>query len=83
MSEEEPDNGGTTDQDYRWKWLATLFTGAYGLGYPAWLAGSTVLEYSISLDGATMGVLTLVWLACVVYIVGPETVKTAQSIRGG
>lgn len=85
MTDDEPEttNGGTTEQDYRWKWLSTLYVLGYGLGFPAWLLGSALFDYSITLDGTVLGVMVLVWLACVIYVIGPENVKAAQQIRGG
>jgi len=71
---------GTTDEDYRWRWLATVFTGGYGLGYP--LITFTYPFVQAPYPGAgIMAPLTLGWLACVVYIVGPENIKVAKSLR--
>lgn len=78
---EDTDNGGTTDEDYRWKWLATVFTFFYGLGFPTWVFFRPPLPVVQSVDGALMGLMTLVWLGCVVYIIGPETIKAAKDLR--
>lgn len=75
------DDEGTTNQEYRWKWLSTVYVLAYSLGFPAWVFGSSFFDYALNVDGALMGPLVLVWLACVAYVVGPETVKAAKALR--
>jgi hypothetical protein len=68
---------GTTETDYRWRWLSTIWALAYGLGFPAWalFAGGDV--------GATLlGALVLAWGSTVVYIVGPENVRAWRELRG-
>lgn len=78
---DDTDNGGTTDDDYRWKWLSTIYVFAYGLAFPAWVFGSTLYGYGLGIDGSLMGIMVLAWLACIVYVVGPETVDAAKSLR--
>jgi hypothetical protein len=78
----ETTNAGTTDADYRWKWLSTVFVVVYGLGFPAWVAASSIAGYDIAVSGMLMSVLTLGWLGTIVYAVGPENVKAAKSLRG-
>jgi hypothetical protein len=74
-------NGGTMDADYRWKWLSTVFVGVYGLGFPVWVAVSSVSRGGIGVGGLLMGALTIGWLGCVVYAVGPENVETAKGLQ--
>lgn len=72
---------GTTNEDYRWKKLSTIIVLGYGLGFPVWVMGSTIAHYSLSLDGTLMSVLVLVWLACIIYAIGPENLKAAKELR--
>lgn len=73
---------GTTNEDYRWKKLSTIIVLTFGLGFPLWIMGSTIWNYSLSLDGTLMSVLVLVWLACIIYAIGPENLKAAKEIKG-
>jgi hypothetical protein len=75
-------NGGTTDADYRWKWLSTVFVIVHGLGFPVWVTASSIVGYDISVGGPLLSVLALGWLGAVIYAVGPENVKAAKSLRG-
>jgi hypothetical protein len=78
MSESESDRG-TTDADYRWHYLSTLWSIIYGLGFPAAL-GYGLFE---NIPSSAMAALIIAWGGTVVYIVGPENVKAWQSLRGG
>jgi hypothetical protein len=71
---------GTTDEDYRASWLSTVFTLAYGLGFPVAVFASAWWGLGLP-PGTLMGVLVLAWLGCVVYIVGPENIRAAKSLR--
>lgn len=85
MSDESDESGdidestaGTTETDYRWRWLSTLWALGYGFGFPAW-----VLATSVDVGAAVLGSLLLAWGSTVVYIVGPENVKAWQELRAG
>lgn len=70
------DNGGTEESDYRWKWLSTLWSGFYGLGFPLWVfVDVPFLVPPEAVNGFLLGALLTGWGTTVVYIVGPENVK--------
>ena len=72
------ETAGTTEADYRWRWLSTIYALVYGLGVPAW-----VLTQGIDDVGAVWSsALALAWGSVVVYIVGPENVRAWQELRG-
>lgn len=73
----------TTDPAWRWKYLSTMFAVIYGLGFPAWVLVVPVVVVAPTVDGAMMGVLTLVWLATAAYILGPDMLVAAQKARAG
>ena len=78
-SDDVDEDGGTTEADYRWKWLSTIYALVYGLGVPAW-----VLTQGMDDVGAVWSsALALAWGSVVVYIVGPENVRAWQELRGG
>ena len=73
------EDGGTTEADYRWKWLSTIYAFAYGLGLPA-----VIFTRGTGDIGAVWtSALLLAWGSTVVYIVGPENVRAWQELRGG
>lgn len=74
-----PSDGGTTDSDYRWRFLSTLWALGYGFGFPAVLAS----PYAFDAPGSVHAALTLAWGATVVYVIGPENVEAWKSLRGG
>ncbi|CAL92479.1 hypothetical protein BJ1_gp57 [Halorubrum virus BJ1] len=72
------DGAVTTESDYRWRWLSTIYALAYGLGVPAW-----VLYHGTADVGAVWSsALALAWGSVVVYIVGPENVRAWRELRG-
>jgi len=83
MSADEADDvdgdGGTTEADYRWRWLSTIWALVYGLGVPAWLLTKGMGDVGAIWSPA----LALAWGSVVVYIVGPENVRAWQELRGG
>lgn len=82
---EDPSDGFTTSEEYRHPYLSTIWSFGYGFGFPIWVFVSTVTPSTSPADigGVLMGVLTLVWLATVAYIVGPETIRQARKLKGG
>ncbi len=77
-ADDTTDGTGTTEADYRWRWLSTIWALVYGFGYPAVLA-------TVGLDVSEVVMLALVtaWGGTVVYIIGPENVKAWKELRGG
>lgn len=81
MSDEaESDGAGTTNEDYRWKGLSTLWSIVYGLGLPAYLIATQVLSAVEILPGTVLSVLLLAWGATVVYVIGPENVEAWKKL---
>ena len=79
MSDETVDDtAGTTETDYRWRWLSTIWALAYGLGFPAW-----ALSVGADIGTGLMSAFVLAWGATVVYVVGPENVRAWRDLRGG
>ena len=76
-SDDVDEGGGTTETDYRWRWLSTIWALAYGLCFPAWalFAGADV-------NVAVLGALILAWGGTVVYVIGPENVRAWRELRG-
>ena len=71
-------DGGTTEADYRWRWLSTIYALAYGLGVPAWV----LTQGTADIGAVWSSALALAWGSVVVYIVGPENVRAWQELRG-
>lgn len=69
---------GTTDSDYRWRWLSSIWALVYGLGFPAWVGTHGLETHSV-----VLAALVLAWGGTVVYIVGPENVKAWHELRTG
>jgi 4-hydroxybenzoate polyprenyltransferase len=71
---------GTTNEDYRWRWLATTWALGYGFGYPAWMAAvaASPIEYP---PGTLQGAFVTAWLATVVYVIGPENIKAVKEMK--
>ncbi len=61
-ADDTTDGTGTTEADYRWRWLSTIWALVYGFGYPAVLA-------TVGLDVSEVVMLALVtaWGGTVVY----------------
>ncbi|MFC5278646.1 hypothetical protein ACFPM1_07745 [Halorubrum rubrum] len=83
MSDEPTNDGdesaaGTTEADYRWRWLSTIYAFAYGLGLPAWI----LTKGTADIGAVWSSALLLAWGSTVVYIVGPENVRAWQDLRG-
>jgi hypothetical protein len=78
---DESDKAVTTESDYRWKGLSTIFALLYGIGFPAW-AVLLPLYGEPYPPGTLMGVLVLAWGGTVVYIIGPENVKAFKNLKG-
>jgi hypothetical protein len=76
-SDDVDQDGGTTETDYRWRWLSTIWALAYGLGFPAW-----VLFAGVDVNVAVLGALILAWGGTVVYVIGPENVRAWRELRG-
>jgi hypothetical protein len=78
-SDVDEETAGTTETDYRWKWLSTIYALVYGLGVPAW-----VLTHGTADIGAVWSsALALQWGAVAVYIIGPENVRAWKELRSG
>lgn len=71
------DSSGTTESDYRWQWLSTIWSVAFGLGFPA-----VVLAADASVSAPVMASFLLAWGGTVVYIIGPENVKAWRQLKG-
>ena len=85
MSEKEapdPEQVGTTNEDYRWKGLSTLWCLIYGLGFPFWIALSNFYGWGLP-TWEVMAPLSLAWGGTVVYIIGPENIESWKKLRGG
>lgn len=78
----EEDGSVTTNEDYRWRWLSTLWAIIFGFGFALWVFASSVFGFEYP-PGTLMGVLTMAWGATVVYVIGPETVEQWKNLRGG
>jgi len=76
------DNGGTTDADYRWQWLATIWALAFGLGFPTWALILRPLLDHYPPSAPIMASLLLAWGGTVGYIIGPENIKAWRDLRG-
>ena len=77
-SDDVDETVGTTEADYRWRWLSTIWALAYGLGFPAW-----ALVVGVDVGAALLSALILAWGGTVVYVIGPENVRAWQELRGG
>lgn len=73
------DTAGTTEADYRWRWLSTIYALAYGLGVPA----VVLFKGTADIGAVWSSALALQWGAVAVYIIGPENVRAWQELRGG
>lgn len=73
---------GTTDEDYRWRWLSTAFCLIYGLGLPSFYLVAAVMRWETP-SAMVASILILVWGGTAVYIIGPENVKAFQKLRDG
>jgi len=74
----DEETAGTTEADYRWRWLSTIWALAYGLGFPVW-----ALVVGVDVGAALLSALILAWGGTVVYVIGPENVRAWQELRGG
>lgn len=74
----DDETAGTTETDYRWRWLSTLWALVYGVGFPAWVATLGIETHSV-----VLAALVTAWGATVVYIVGPENVRAWHELRTG
>jgi len=72
------DGAVTTETDYRWRWLSTIWVLVYGLGFPAW-----VLALGVDVGAGVLSALILAWGGTVVYVIGPENVRAFRELRGG
>ena len=70
---------GTTEADYRWKWLSTIYAFVYGLGLPAVI----FTKGTADIGAVWTSALLIAWGSTVVYIVGPENVRAWQELRSG
>lgn len=71
----------TKSDDYRAVWLSTAWSVWYGFGFPAWVFASSTKYVSLP-PGTAMTVMTTIWIATVVYIIGPGTVREARKAMG-
>ncbi|GAA0539694.1 hypothetical protein GCM10008994_13500 [Halorubrum ejinorense] len=72
------DGAVTTETDYRWRWLSTIWVLVYGLGFPAW-----ALTVGTDVGAALLSALILAWGGTVVYVIGPENVRAFRELRSG
>jgi len=76
--QDDTDNGAvTTETDYRWRWLSTIWVLVYGLGFPVW-----ALALGVDLGAGVLSALILAWGGTVVYVIGPENVRAFRELRG-
>jgi hypothetical protein len=76
--QDDTDNGAvTTETDYRWRWLSTIWVLVYGLGFPAW-----ALAVGVDVGATLLSALILAWGGTVVYVIGPENVRAFRDLRG-
>lgn len=78
-SDDVDDAAGTTQTDYRWRWLSTIYALVYGLGTPAWV----LTQRTGDVGAVWSSAVALAWGSVAVYIVGPENVRAWQELRGG
>ena len=72
------DGAVTTETDYRWRWLSTIWVLVYGLGFPTW-----ALSVGVDVGAGLLSALILAWGGTVVYVIGPENVRAFRELRGG
>ena len=76
--QDDVDDGAvTTEADYRWRWLSTIWVFVYGLGFPSW-----ALAVGVDVGAALLSALILAWGGTVVYVIGPENVRAWRELRG-
>lgn len=71
-------SGGTTDAQYRWKYLSSVVAGGLALGWPAAIAFGGVDPSA--LDGGTWSALTGGWVLSVVYTIGTDTYRAIKQV---
>mgnify|MGYP006934457981 FL=1 len=76
-TDDADDGAVTTETDYRWRWLSTIWVLVYGLGFPAW-----ALALGVDLGAGVLSALILAWGGTVVYVIGPENVRAFRELRG-
>lgn len=79
------DNGGTSSQDYRWKWLSTVLAVPLGLSYPA-LVVSGAATTTVALGAVPQAwwlAYTTGWLVVLAYTYGGDTLSRVADARGG
>lgn len=79
---DEVTNGGTTDEDYRSKYLSTAVAMWIIASYTVLVLGRAFGVTTTPLNGGTWATYTLAFLAVMAYTFGPSMVEQAAKARG-